>query len=114
MSGGYPPRVKCYTTADMSMKFQRGLNCEIVAFECLSDDFGKMAFLQADRTISFHAPYGTHYNVRVPKFGRDLKYYWDNCDLFVGTSGDEVYRLNLETGQFKEPFTLGYEGCNKV
>lgn len=112
--GTYPPSVKCYTVSDMSMKFQRGLTCDVVACESLSEDFGKMVFLQSDRTLNFHAPYGTHYSVRVPKFGRDLNYNWNSCDLFVSSSGEEVYRLNLETGMFKEPLTLGYSGCNKM
>jgi ribosome biogenesis protein ENP2 len=47
-------------------------------------------------------------------FGRDLAYNKENCDMYVAAAGDEVYRLNLETGSFKEPFTLGYKGCNKV
>lgn len=114
LTGGYPPLVRCYTVSDMSLKFQRGLTSDVVAFECLSDDYGKMVFLQADRTLAFHAPYGTHYNVRVPKFGRDLVYGWDNCDLYVASSGEELYRINLEAGQFKEPLKLGFEGCNKV
>ena len=114
VAGTYPPLVRCYTVSDMAMKFERGLTCEVVAFESLSDDYGKLVFLQADRTLNFHAPYGTHYSLRVPKFGRDLCYCWNTCDLFVGASGDEVYRLNLETGQFMAPLQLDYEGCNKI
>ncbi|CAM9903060.1 unnamed protein product [Ectocarpus fasciculatus] len=114
VTGTYPPIIKCFTVADMSMKFQRGLTAEVVAFQSLSEDFGKMVFLQADRTLNFHAPYGTHYSVRVPKFGRDLAYNWNNCDLYVCGAGDEVYRLNLESGQFKEPFTAGFVGINKM
>lgn len=114
VTGTYPPVVRCYTLSDLSLKFQRGLSCEVVAFETLSQDFGKLVFLQRDRYLNFHAPYGTHYNIRVPKFGRDLTYNWNNCDLYVAGSGDEVYRLNLEHGQFKEPFHLGFEGCNKL
>lgn len=114
VTGTYPPVVRCYTVSDLALKFQRGLTCEVVAFETLSDDFGKLVFLQADRTLNFHAPYGTHYSIRVPKFGRDLAYSWNNCDLLVASSGEELYRLNLETGQFKEPFSLGFTGCNKV
>ena len=114
VTGTYPPLVRCYTTSDMAMKFQRGLTCDVVAMDTLSDDFSKLVFLQSDRTLSFHAPYGAHYSLRVPKFGRDLKYNWDNCDLYVAASGDELYRINLETGQFKEPFVLSYNGCNKV
>mmetsp|Transcript_3098 Transcript_3098/g.4768 ORF Transcript_3098/g.4768 Transcript_3098/m.4768 type:complete len:732 (+) Transcript_3098:125-2320(+) len=113
-TGTYPPVVKCYTVSDMALKFQRGLNAEVVAFECLSDNFGKLVFLQTDRNLNFHAPYGTHYSVRIPKFGRDLQYHWSSCDLFVGACGDEVYRLNLETGMFKEPFSMSYSGCNKL
>jgi ribosome biogenesis protein ENP2 len=64
--------------------------------------------------LNFHAPYGTHYGIRIPKFGRDLEYHWDNCDLFVSSSGNEIYRLNLEQGQFKEPFHLSFDGCNKM
>lgn len=50
----------------------------------------------------------------MPKFGRALAYSWGNCDLFVGGSGDEVYRLNLELGQFREPYKLDLEGTNKL
>lgn len=114
VTGIYPPIVKCYTTSDLAMKFQRGLTCDVVAVETLSDDFGKLAFLQSDRTLSLHAPYGVHYNVRVPKFGRHMVYDYDSCDLLVGGNGNEIYRLNLETGQFREPFELGFEGCNKL
>lgn len=114
VAGTYPPSIKCYTVSDLSMKFHRGLSCEVIAFESLSDDFGKMVFLQADRTISFHAPYGAHYNLRIPKFGRHMNYNWDTCDLFVAASGDEIYRINLETGHFMAPLSLGFVGCNKV
>mmetsp|Transcript_34146 Transcript_34146/g.73798 ORF Transcript_34146/g.73798 Transcript_34146/m.73798 type:complete len:689 (-) Transcript_34146:8-2074(-) len=114
VTGSYPPLVRCYTTSDLALKFQRGMSCQIVAMETLSDDYGKLVFLQADRTLNFHAPYGTHHSIRVPKFGRDLLYNWNNCDLYVAASGDEVYRLNLEAGQFREPFQLSFSGCNKM
>lgn len=114
LTGTYPPSVKCYTVRDMSMKFHRGLTCEVVAFETLSEDFGKLVFLQADRTVSFHAPYGSHYSLRIPKFGRNLTYNWASCDLFVGAAGDELYRINLESGQFMAPLNLGFSGCNKM
>jgi len=113
-TGTYPPLVRCYTTSDMAMKFQRGMTCDIIDMETLSDDYGKLVFLQSDRTLSFHAPYGKHYDIRVPKFGRNLLYNWSNCDLYVAGAGDEVYRLNLEAGQFREPFTLSFSGCNKL
>lgn len=49
------------------MKFERHMDCETVQFEILSDDYSKMAFLQADRTIEFHAKFGTYYKTRIPK-----------------------------------------------
>lgn len=114
ITGTYPPSVKCFTTSDMSLKFHRGLTCEVVDMETLSDNYGKFVLLQADRTLNFHAPYGTHYSIRIPKFGRSLTYNPKNCDLYVSASGEEIYRLNLETGQFRESFVTSFNGCNKV
>lgn len=114
LTGTYPPCVRCYTVSDLALKFQRGLTCEVVDFEILSEDYGKLVFLQADRTIAFHAPYGSHYSVRVPKFGRTISYQANTCDLFVGSAGDEIYRLNLEIGKFREPYKLDFNGCNKM
>lgn len=34
--------------------------------------------------------------------------------MYISASGNEIYRLNLEEGSFKEPFTLSYQGCNKM
>ena len=64
--------------------------------------------------MNFHAPYGTHFSVRVPKFGRDLVYNWQNCDLYIGGAGDEIYRMNLEAGQFREPLVASFVGINKM
>jgi ribosome biogenesis protein ENP2 len=120
VTGTYPPIVKCFTTHDLAMKFQRGLTSEVVSLQLLSDDFSKFVVLQNDRTLNFHAPYGTHYSCRIPRFGRNMKYNWENCDLLISSSSNEIYRLNLETGQFREPFLLssfdeqsGY-GVNKI
>ena len=73
--GENPPMIKCYETQQMSEKFRRHLDCEIVQFQFLTDDFSKFAFLLADRTLEFHARYGFHYRTRIPKFGRDITYH---------------------------------------
>ena len=39
LGGTYPPSIKCYNVRDLSMKFHRGLTCEIVSLEILSEDF---------------------------------------------------------------------------
>jgi ribosome biogenesis protein ENP2 len=114
LTGVYAPTIKCFTVSDLSLKFQRGLTSEVIATQTLSEDYSKLVFLHNDRSLSFHAAYGKHYDLRVPKFGRDLAYNPASCDLFVAASGAEVYRLNLEIGSFKEPVSLAYQGCNKL
>ena len=60
--------------------------------QILSEDYSKLAFLCADRSISFHAKFGAYYRTRVPAFGRDLAYAPFSADLLVVGSAPEVYR----------------------
>ena len=84
-------------------------------FLILSEDVGKMVFLQDDRTLAFHAPYGKHYSLRIPTFGRSLAYHTPSCDLYIAASGQELYRLNLEEGRFRAPVpTRSSQGVNKL
>ncbi|KAF4322196.1 hypothetical protein G195_003523 [Phytophthora kernoviae 00238/432] len=78
-TGLYAPSVKVFDVRDLSLKFERGLDAEVVQLEVLSSDFGKLAFLQADR---------------------------ENCELYVAASGHEVYRINLDQGRFVAPLEL--------
>ena len=99
-TGEYKPCVKIFDVAEMSLKTERYLDSEIVQFEVLSDDYSKLAFMCADRKVEFHAKFGKYYSTRIPKFGRDMQYHGPSCDLFFGASGNDIYRLNLERGQF--------------
>ena len=74
VSGLHPPQVKCYDLSQLSMKWCRHLDAEIVDFTCLSDDYSKLAFICADRSIRFHAKFGSYYQTRTPKQGRDVCY----------------------------------------
>ncbi|XP_075992256.1 nucleolar protein 10 lethal (2) 34Fd [Anticarsia gemmatalis] len=103
-TGIYKPRVKCYDVNNLSLKFERCLDSEVVKFEILSEDYSKLVFLQCDRYVEFHVGHGRHYRLRVPRFGRDIAYHKPSCDLFVVGASSEVYRLNLEIGQFLAPF----------
>uniref|UniRef100_A0A8D0CZK5 Nucleolar protein 10 n=1 Tax=Sander lucioperca TaxID=283035 RepID=A0A8D0CZK5_SANLU len=99
-AGTYKPRIRCYDTYQLSLKFERCLDSDIVAFDILSDDYSKLVFLHCDRYVEFHSQHGHYYKTRIPKFGRDFSYHYPSCDLFfVGTSS-EVFRLNLEQGRF--------------
>eukprot|EP01138_Halocafeteria_seosinensis_P005814 gb/GECG01005943.1/.p1 GENE.gb/GECG01005943.1/~~gb/GECG01005943.1/.p1 ORF type:complete len:730 (+),score=123.29 gb/GECG01005943.1/:1-2190(+) len=104
-TGVYKPRVKVFDVRELSLKFERHLDCEVVQFQMLSEDFRKMAFLQADRTVELHAAYGSHHKTRIPKVGRDMCYHSPTAELYIGGSSDEIYRLNLEEGRFMAPLS---------
>ncbi|CAK8697880.1 unnamed protein product [Clavelina lepadiformis] len=103
-TGTYKPRVRCYDVKDLSLKFERCLDAEVVKFDVLSEDYSKLVFLLNDRTVELHTQQGRHYTVRIPKFGRDLAYHPANCDLMLVGAGSEVYRLNLDQGRFLKSF----------
>ena len=113
-TGTYKPQIHVYDFSNLSMKFERHTDAENVDFCILSDDWTKSVHLQNDRTIQFQNKGGIHYTTRIPKFGRSLAYNRVNCDLYVGSSSNELYRLNLEQGRFLNPFKLDTEGVNHV
>ncbi|XP_059685388.1 nucleolar protein 10 isoform X3 [Gavia stellata] len=98
--GTYKPRIRCFDTYQLSQKFERCLDSEVVTFEILSDDYSKIVFLQCDRFVEFHSQHGHYYRTRIPKFGRDFSYHYPSCDLYFVGASSEVYRLNLEQGRF--------------
>ncbi|CAN0046939.1 unnamed protein product, partial [Ectocarpus sp. 13 AM-2016] len=53
VAGTYPPQIKVFEVADLSMKFERHLDCEAVDFMPLAEGYEKLAFLLADRTLAF-------------------------------------------------------------
>ncbi|XP_062111985.1 uncharacterized protein LOC133823328 [Humulus lupulus] len=113
-SGIYPPQVKVYELSQLSMKFERHLDSEIIDFQILSDDYSKIAFLCTDRTVYFHAKYGKHCTMRIPRMGRDIAYDYWSCDLFCAASSPDLYRINLEQGRFLSPLTTQSPALNVV
>lgn len=114
-TGTYKPQIHVYDFSNLSLKFDRHTDSENVDFQILSQDWTKSVHLQNDRTIEFHTKGGIHYKSRIPKFGRSLAYNPRNCDLVVGASGNELYRLNLEQGRYLNPYVLDTEqGVNSV
>uniref|UniRef100_A0A8L0DLB2 Nucleolar protein 10 n=1 Tax=Oncorhynchus mykiss TaxID=8022 RepID=A0A8L0DLB2_ONCMY len=84
-AGTYKPRIRCYDTYQLSLKFERCLDSDVVAFDILSDDYSKLVFLHCNRYVEFHSQHGHYYKTRIPKFGRDFAYHYPSCDLyFVG------------------------------
>lgn len=99
-TGTYKPRIRCYDTYQLSLKFERCLDAEVVKFDVLSDDYSKIVFLQCDRYVEFHSQHGRYFRLRIPKFGRDFSYHYPSCDLYFVGASSEVYRLNLEQGRY--------------
>ena len=114
-TGTYKPQIHVYDFANLSLKFERHTNTENVDFCILSDDWTKSIHLQNDRSLEFQTKGGMDHRIRIPKFGRSLAYNDVTCDLFIGASGDEIYRLNLEQGRFMKPFNIESDrGVNSI
>lgn len=113
-TGIYKPRVRCYDLHNLSLKFERCLDSEVVNFEVLSEDYSKMVFLHCDRYIELHSQAGRYYRLRIPVFGRDMVYQPDTADMFFVGAGCEVYRLNLEQGRFLQGYKTESASLNCV
>ncbi|KAG5327552.1 NOL10 protein, partial [Pseudoatta argentina] len=105
-TGIYKPRVKCFDVHNLGLKFER-------CFDTISDDYSKIVFLQCDRSVEFHTAHGKYYKLRVPNFGRDLKYHYPSCDVFIVGDSNKIYRINLERGQFLQSFETEATSINK-
>ncbi|CAN1795542.1 Nucleolar protein 10 [Linum perenne] len=113
-SGIYPPQIKVYELRQLSLKFERHFESEIINFQILDEDFSKMAFLCADRSVSLHAKAGKHYTLRIPRMGRDIEYDCWSCDLFCAASSPDVYRINLQQGRFLSSLNTQSPALNVV
>ncbi|KAG5142412.1 hypothetical protein JHK82_018107 [Glycine max] len=113
-SGIYPPQVKVYEVRELGLKFERHLDSEIVDFQVLTDDYSKLAFLCADRSVYLHAKYGKHYSLRIPRMGRDIAYDCWSCDLLCAASSPDLYRINLEQGRFLSSLNTQSPALNVV
>uniref|UniRef100_A0A8C2XIX5 Nucleolar protein 10 n=1 Tax=Cyclopterus lumpus TaxID=8103 RepID=A0A8C2XIX5_CYCLU len=89
-AGTYKPRIRCYDTYQLSLKFER----------CLDSDGKSLVFLHSNRYVEFHSQHGQYYKTRIPKFGRDFSYHYPSCDLYFVGASSQVFRLNLEQGRF--------------
>jgi ribosome biogenesis protein ENP2 len=50
-TGIYKPRVRCYDVNNLSMKFERCFDSEVITFEILSEDYSKVSTIV---TSHFH------------------------------------------------------------
>lgn len=126
-AGTYSPRIRCYELDQLSMKFERYVDADVMDLLFLGDDYGKMAILLNDRSVLFHAPYGQHHTIRIPTFGRMMTYEPTTCELLIACTGKagrnsvskslgggEVYRINLEEGRFSAPLNYSSSKTTKT
>uniref|UniRef100_A0A915PTH2 Nucleolar protein 10 n=1 Tax=Setaria digitata TaxID=48799 RepID=A0A915PTH2_9BILA len=102
-TGTYRPLLKCFDVSDLSLKFSRGLDADVVKLTTLSDDYSKFVLLEEERYVELHVAYGRYFRMRIPKFGRDMAFCREVSDLYIVGNGSEIFRLNLEEGKFLAP-----------
>ncbi|KAK4043136.1 WD40-repeat-containing domain protein [Parachaetomium inaequale] len=113
-TGTYKPQFHVHSTQELSLSFARHTKSENTTFLLLGSDYTKSLHLQSDRSLEFHTPMGCHYEVRLPRFGRDLAYLRQNTEVLIpsvglgadGSGFGEVFRLDLERGQFLRPWQI--------
>ncbi|CAF0872275.1 unnamed protein product [Adineta ricciae] len=112
VTGSYKPRVRCYDVNELSLKFERCFDHECIQMKILSEDYSKIVFMHANRYIEFHSQVGNYHTIRTPKQGRQFDYRYSSCDLYCVGATNEIYRFNLEQGQFLEPISSKSPGFN--
>ena len=43
VAGTYKPVLKCYDLSELSVKFERGMDADVLRIEVLSEDYGKVS-----------------------------------------------------------------------
>jgi ribosome biogenesis protein ENP2 len=115
-TGTYKPQIHTHYLPHLSLSFARHTTSLNSTFLLLSSDYSKSLHLQTDRKLEFHTPGGCHYETRLPRYGRDLKYDRRSAEALipaVGVNADgngEVYRLNLEVGRYMKPYQVDVGG----
>lgn len=108
-TGTYKPQHHTYHLPSLALKYTRHHVSLNLTFFLLSQDYSKSVHLQTDRTIEFHTPMGCHYSIRIPRYGRALGYQKQRAEVVIPAYGNEVYRLDLESGRFLKPFELSVD-----
>ncbi|GAB0131702.1 hypothetical protein EsDP_00000163 [Epichloe bromicola] len=119
-TGTYKPQMHVHNLPQLGLSFARHTNSLNHAFVLLSSDYSKSLHLQNDRRIEFHTPMGCHYEVRIPRYGRDVLYDRYATEALVPAVGldaegkGEVFRMNLEQGRFMKSYQIDVGGDDKL
>ncbi|KAM5346688.1 hypothetical protein ACJ41O_009693 [Fusarium nematophilum] len=119
-TGTYKPQIHVHNLPQLSLSFARHTNSLNHSFVLLSSDYTKSLHLQTDRRLEFHTPMGCHYEVRLPRYGRDLVYDRQSTEALVPAVGldadgkGEVFRMNLELGRFMKSYQIEVGGDDEM
>ncbi|POR31473.1 Ribosome biogenesis protein ENP2 [Tolypocladium paradoxum] len=119
-TGTYKPQIHVHNLPQLSLSFTRHTNSLNHSFVLLSQDYSKSLHLQTDRRLEFHTPMGCHYEVRIPRYGRDLVYDRQATEALVPAVGldadgkGEVFRMNLELGRFMKSYQVDVGGDDET
>ncbi|XXG95544.1 hypothetical protein Hte_001808 [Hypoxylon texense] len=111
-TGTYKPQFHVHYLPHLALSFARHTKSLNTTFLLLSTDYTKSLHLQSDRKLEFHTPAGCHYELRLPRYGRDLIYDRHATEALVPSVGldadghGEVFRMNLEIGRFMKSFQI--------
>ena len=109
-TGTYKPQMHVHYLPHLSLSYARHTTSLNTKFLLLSTDYSKSLHLQSDRKLELHTPMGCHYELRIPRYGRDLVYDRVSTEALVPSVGldpdgkGEVFRLNLEIGRFMKSY----------
>ncbi|KAK3186268.1 Small ribosomal subunit biogenesis [Lecanicillium sp. MT-2017a] len=119
-TGTYKPQIHVHNLPQLGLSFARHTNSLNHSFVLLSSDYSKSLHLQTDRRLEFHTPMGCHYEVRLPRYGRDLVYDRHSTEALVPAVGidadgkGEVFRMNLEMGRFMRSYQVEVGGDDEL
>ncbi|VDM73966.1 unnamed protein product [Strongylus vulgaris] len=68
--------------------------------------------LEEDRFLEMHAAFGRYFRMRMPRYGRDMAFSLERSDLYLVGASSEVYRLNLELGEWLSPLQTNGTASN--
>ena len=111
-TGTYKPQIHVHYLPHLALSFARHTTSLNVNFLLLSQDYSKSIHLQSDRKLELHTPAGCHYELRLPRYGRDLVYDRISTEVLIPSVGvdsegnGEAFRLNLEHGRFMKSYQV--------
>ncbi|KAL8951518.1 MAG: hypothetical protein Q9222_002509 [Ikaeria aurantiellina] len=115
-TGTYKPQIHTHYAPHLSLSYTRHTSSLNTTFILLTSDASKSVHLQDDRSLDFHTRAERHHTMRLPRYGRDLKYDRRTAETLIPAVGvnengkGEVFRVNLSLGRHMKPYEVEVGG----